>query len=230
MKAKNENGKITTYTVLPSQYRSATLNVLGGFEKMGADIHKSEGFFDVVEPAHNPDTQKLGAIYFDAAKQQFTYPVTDKTDTELKAEIEARLDALDAQIDFAAVKRLLQHVAAPLLSAPGTLTEQQIADAASIYPQWRPGVVYKVQDRISRNGKLMEVIQAHTSQADWLPENLPALYKVFTPAGAIADWVQPLGAHDAYQIGDRVKHAGKTWESTAASNTWEPGVYGWIEI
>jgi len=41
------------------------------------------------------------------------------------------------------------------------------------------------------------------------------------------DWVQPTGAHDAYQSGDRVTHAGQQWTSTVDSNTWEPGVYGW---
>ena len=43
-------------------------------------------------------------------------------------------------------------------------------------------------------------------------------------------WVQPTGAHDAYQAGDRVTHAGQDWESTAASNVWAPGVYGWVGV
>jgi hypothetical protein len=43
-------------------------------------------------------------------------------------------------------------------------------------------------------------------------------------------WVQPTGAHDAYNIGDRVTHNGQTWESTAASNVWAPGVFGWVVV
>lgn len=43
-------------------------------------------------------------------------------------------------------------------------------------------------------------------------------------------WVQPTGAQDAYQIGDRVTHNGSTWESTAANNVWEPGVFGWVQV
>jgi hypothetical protein len=43
-------------------------------------------------------------------------------------------------------------------------------------------------------------------------------------------WVQPTGAGDAYQIGERVSHNGKNWESTVSNNVWEPGVYGWIEV
>lgn len=43
-------------------------------------------------------------------------------------------------------------------------------------------------------------------------------------------WVQPSGVHDAYSVGDRVTHNGKTWESTTDGNVWEPGVYGWDDV
>lgn len=46
----------------------------------------------------------------------------------------------------------------------------------------------------------------------------------------IPDWVQPTGAGDAYQIGDRVRHANKVWVSNIANNVWEPGVFGWTEV
>jgi C-terminal processing protease CtpA/Prc len=32
------------------------------------------------------------------------------------------------------------------------------------------------------------------------------------------------------QIGDKVTHNGKVWESIVDNNSWEPGVYGWTEI
>lgn len=47
------------------------------------------------------------------------------------------------------------------------------------------------------------------------------------PAGP-PDWVQPTGAHDAYQIGDLVTYQGQVWRSIAANNVWAPGVYGWV--
>ena len=40
---------------------------------------------------------------------------------------------------------------------------------------------------------------------------------------------QAIGAHDAYDQGAKVTHNGKRWVSSAASNVWEPGVYGWEE-
>jgi hypothetical protein len=46
----------------------------------------SEGFYDVIEPLFNPITQKLGDIYFDEEYEVFTYPVINKTQTEIEYE------------------------------------------------------------------------------------------------------------------------------------------------
>ncbi len=43
--------------------------------------------------------------------------------------------------------------------------------------QWAPGIVATVGMKLTYNGSAYEVIQAHTTQADWLPDALPALYK-----------------------------------------------------
>ena len=59
---------------------------------------------------------------------------------------------------------------------------------------------------------------------------MPALFTQIAPAGTIPAWVQPTGAQDAYQLGDKVTHNGFTWESTYANNVWEPGVFGWVKI
>ena len=81
------------------------------------------------------------------------------------------------------------------------------------------------------DGKTWEVITPHTTQAGWEPENTPALWNevVVVPPGP-QPWVQPTGAHDAYQTGNQVTHNGSTWESTVDNNVWAPGVYGWIII
>ncbi|MFA7115570.1 MAG: carbohydrate-binding protein [Candidatus Omnitrophota bacterium] len=44
--------------------------------------------------------------------------------------------------------------------------------------------------------------------------------------------MQPTGAHDAYQKGDRVLFEGKTYESLIDANVWSPTSYpqGWKEI
>ena len=43
--------------------------------------------------------------------------------------------------------------------------------------QWRPGIAATTGMKLTYNGATYEVIQAHTTQADWLPDALPALYK-----------------------------------------------------
>ena len=47
------------------------------------------------------------------------------------------------------------------------------------------------------------------------------------PDGGPTEWVQPLGAQDAYSKGDVVTHKGQTWTSDLDGNVWEPGAYGW---
>ena len=40
------------------------------------------------------------------------------------------------------------------------------------------------------------------------------------------EYVAPTGAYDAYPLGWKVTHDGKTWVSLTAANVWEPGAYG----
>lgn len=100
---------------------------------------------------------------------------------------------------------------------------------APLFPDWSPNTSYSVGDVLNYNGVVLKVVQEHTSQADWLPDNLPALYTAYREPGAVTPWVQPTGAQDAYQIGDKVSYEGSVWVSTAANNVWAPGVFGWVK-
>ena len=50
--------------------------------------------------------------------------------------------------------------------------------------------------------------------------------------GATPEWVQPTGAHDAYQTGDTVTFEGQEYVSLIDGNTWSPTAYpqGWEKI
>ena len=50
--------------------------------------------------------------------------------------------------------------------------------------------------------------------------------------GATPEWVQPTGAHDAYQTGDTVTFEGQEYVSTIDGNVWSPTDYpqGWEKI
>lgn len=109
-----------------------------------------------------------------------------------------------------------------LPTAPAEVAQENV----DWYKPWIVGEALIVGDRRSYQELLYEVIQAHTTQADWQPPNVPALFKrVWTEE--YPEWVQPTGAHDAYAKGAKVSHNGKKWISTADANVWEPGVYGW---
>ena len=105
---------------------------------------------------------------------------------------------------------------------------------------WEPGVAVAVGDLLTHDGDgdLYEVIQAHTTQADWEPQDVPALFRRLyqpEPGQDYAVWVQPTGAHDAYQTGDRVLYPdadGGVYESTIDANVWSPDAYpaGWTLI
>jgi|SRR5690625_533548 len=49
------------------------------------------------------------------------------------------------------------------------------------------------------------------------------------PDDGPAPWVQPSGAHDAYDQGAEVTHGGHEWTSDLDGNVWEPGVHGWTK-
>lgn len=125
--------------------------------------------------------------------------------------------------------RLASQIAIRQLIKEGKLSDKEILDFASIYPLWTPGVAYAVGDLVQYHGKLYEVVQAHTSQEDWQPDTVPALFKSTVPEGVPPEWVQPTGAHDAYREGDRVIYKGQTYESLIDGNVWSPEDYpeGW---
>ena len=94
------------------------------------------------------------------------------------------------------------------------------------------GIAYNIGDIFQYESVLYVVIQAHTSQADWIPSELPALYLAKVPVGVIPDFVQPTGSHDAYNIGDKVLFGGKVYECLIDDNVWSPSDYpqGWVAV
>lgn len=110
-----------------------------------------------------------------------------------------------------------------------TVDDETALTGKELYPVWAENISVSVNDRYQYNDKLYKCVQAHITQADWTPDKTPALW-VEVSLDEFPEWKQPAGAHDAYAKGDKVKHNGKKWESTADANVWEPGVYGWSEI
>ena len=107
-----------------------------------------------------------------------------------------------------------------------TLDDETALTGVELFPMWVVGKAYAVNDRAQYNGTLYKCIQAHTSQPDWMPDATPALWVVVS-IDEYPEWVQPTGAHDAYNTGDKVSYNGKHYVCTIDANSYAPDVYGW---
>ena len=116
------------------------------------------------------------------------------------------------------------------------------------YPLWaQPSGAhdaYNVGDIVNYNGKLYKsTINGNV----WAPDVYPAGWELVESTGPepepgggeeepeppeYPEFVQPTGAHDAYNVGDRVTYNGKVYESTMNGNVWAPDAYpaGWKEV
>ena len=113
-----------------------------------------------------------------------------------------------------------------------SLSDTEALEAVALFPAWAVGVAYSVGERVQFDGKLYKVVQAHTSQADWTPPTVPALFTEVAKPGEIPVWKQPTGAQDAYNKGDKVWYPDvntTVYESVIDSNVWSPNDYpqGW---
>ena len=116
------------------------------------------------------------------------------------------------------------------------------------YPLWaQPSGAhdaYNTGDIVNYNGTLYKsTINGNV----WAPDVYPAGWELVESTGPepepggggeepepseYPEFVQPTGAHDAYNVGDRVTYNGKVYESTMNGNVWAPDAYpaGWKEV
>ena len=103
----------------------------------------------------------------------------------------------------------------------GKLTD---ADRDELYAKARAGareaLSYDVKAEIDALWAAVRALQGNVSGSDTQDPQ------------ASAEFVQPSGAHDAYNLGDRVTYNGRVYESIINGNVWSPDVYpdGWKEI
>lgn len=120
-----------------------------------------------------------------------------------------------------------------------TLDEDTVLQIATIFDAWNPnGFAYAIGDYCTYgenevgDPQLYLCLQAHTSQADWTPDAASGLFKAvgITEEG-YPEWVQPVGASDAYMKDDIVSYEGVLYISIIDNNVWSPVAYpaGWSE-
>ena len=122
----------------------------------------------------------------------------------------------------------ITSIAFVVLAEKGDIDGGTAGEHAELFEEWAVGIAYAVGALRNYEGKLYKCVQAHTSQADWTPDVVPALWALAAdPAEEWPEWSQPIGAGDAYMAGDKVTYEGKHWISDVDNNVWAPGVYGW---
>lgn len=114
----------------------------------------------------------------------------------------------------------------------------KMLEIPSVFPAYEVGRAYTTKEVFSYgvnsvgDPQLYQVLQDHTSAEQWTPDTATSLYKkIGVTEGGYPEWVQPLGATDAYNKGDIVSYNGKLYRSTIDGNVWSPDAYptGWEE-
>ena len=145
-----------------------------------------------------------------------------KTDKEMILELQRRNKALNAENIDLKSKVEANLKATRKMVRVDDLTPEELIDIINIYQTWENGLDVKVDEMYKYNGELFKVIQAHTTQSDWQPDIVPALFNKIQPPSVIPEWVQPTGAHDAYNTGDKVIYNEVVRESVIDANTTVP--------
>lgn len=112
-----------------------------------------------------------------------------------------------------------------------SLPDDIASEVPELFKPWETNTEYVIGDRVRYETTLYKCIQAHTSQSDWTPAAAVSLWaRTDNPREEWPEWVQPVGASDAYTINSQVSHNNSHWISDVDNNVWEPGVYGWHNI
>lgn len=110
------------------------------------------------------------------------------------------------------------------------LTTDELTAIIDLYEPYEVGRAYDYPDIVRYDGKLYQVRegQAHTSQADWAPPDLPALYRALMPESVIGAYDPNRNlAANPFQPGEKMIWTdGLVYESIHPTpHAWTPAEY-----
>ena len=76
--------------------------------------------------------------------------------------------------------------------AAESLSDGYALEAVELTEPWAAGIEYPQGKRLRYCGKLYKVLQAHTSQANWIPSETPSLYSEVAKPGQGDDPSNPI--------------------------------------
>nr|DAZ27108.1 MAG TPA: ChiA1-BD-binding domain protein [Caudoviricetes sp.] len=145
---------------------------------------------------------------------------------------------LEAKSNFMQLQSY-QMQAATLMYINSSVAASMLSDAdamkfSTLYDKYSDdNVEYKKGKLVRFNGNVYRCEKDHMSQLGWNPENDASEWsKVNIASDGIDIWIQPTGAHNAYNIGDKVHYPdadSDVYVSLIDGNVWSPEVYlaGW---
>lgn len=100
-------------------------------------------------------------------------------------------------------------------TAVQSLPDSEALEAVTLYPDWAAGQDYPVGFKVQRGGALYKVLQTHTSQDGWEPENAPSLWTEIceTHAGTMDDPI-PYNGNMALEAGKYYSQSGEVYLCT----------------
>jgi hypothetical protein len=70
-----------------------------------------------------------------------------------------------------------------IVKASASLPDEDALEAVELFPAYEIDHDYKKDDRFRYGGELFKVLQDHTSQEDWKPDETPSLYERIAEPG-----------------------------------------------
>jgi len=199
-----------------------------GYDELEDSEHFLDGWKQVITPNYDSTIQRLGTLLEN--ENDFTYEIIALTDEEIQNEAISQSEA-DKQLLIQS-----QLEAEIIATAQDETDTETILNNQSLYPFWVEDIDVIVDEKYqafdNNELKLYKVIQSHSTQSGWHPSLTPALFVRVQLGETILDWVQPTGAHDAYNIGDKVMYNGLVYESTVNANVYAPLVVAgqWVLV
>lgn len=112
--------------------------------------------------------------------------------------------------------------------AAASQNDNDALNSIELFPKWKENIEVSVGQRYQHINKLWKVVQSHTTQSNWEPQDTPSLFTEVT-LDEWPEWVQPTGAQDAYNTGDKITYNEVHYVSLIDGNIWDPITYpsGW---
>ena len=127
-----------------------------------------------------------------------------------------------------------QAIRNSMTKVTSTLTDEQALEVKELYQLWEVDTAYAVDDVRRYNDKLFRCLQAHTSQADWTPDAVPALWVEIAPKGEYREIKDGMLSTEAFALGEIgwYKEKDNLYKSLIAANVYTPDTYpsGWEKV